>query len=96
MAAREGAEGFVGELFAGPLEVGGFGEQPLGDRQHRPSGLGHPDQALAIANEDLDPQFVLQRLDLLADSGLGGEERLGRRGHVQVAARDFGHIAELL
>ena len=54
------------------------------------------DQALAVADEDLDAELVLEGADLLGDAGLGGVQGLGGLGNVEAAARDFGEIAQLL
>ena len=49
-----------------------------------------------MTHEHLDPQLVLQGLDLLGDSGLRGMQRLGRLGDIQAAAGDFRQAAQLL
>jgi hypothetical protein len=58
--------------------------------------LGDGHQTLALAAEDLDPEFVLQLADLLGDARLGGEERLGRRRDIESLTRDLLDIAQLL
>src|SRR5688500_19524582 len=49
-----------------------------------------------VADEDLDAELVLEGADLLRYPRLGRVQGLGRFGHVQVPARDFGEAAELL
>jgi hypothetical protein len=78
----EGAELVVGELLARAAQVARLGEDALGDRHHRLAGLGDRHQALAVAHEDLDPELVLERADLLRHPGLGGVQGLGRLGNV--------------
>ena len=39
--------------------------------------LGHRNDTLAVADEHIDPEFLLQQPDLLADPRLRGEKRLG-------------------
>ena len=39
--------------------------------------LGHRNDTLAGADEHIDPEFLLQQADLLADPRLQGEKRLG-------------------
>ena len=60
----QGAELVVGELLAGAAQVARLGEDALGDRDHRLSGLGDRDQALA-AHEHFDAELVLEGADLL-------------------------------
>ena len=47
---------FLGDL----LEVAGIVQHALGDRQHGLARLGDRDDALAVAHEDLDTQFLFQ------------------------------------
>jgi hypothetical protein len=51
---------------------------------------------LAAAGKDLDPQFVFEQTDLLADAGLRGVKALSRRGDVEVMVRHFPDVAQLL
>ena len=54
------------------------------------------DNALAVAHQDFDPEFLLQQLDLLADSRLRGMQRVGRFCEIQTLPDGFAHIPELL
>jgi hypothetical protein len=67
-------------------------EDALGDPQDHPSRLGHIDDALAMADEDIHAQFVFQLADLLADPGLGGMECFGGLGQVQ---SPLGHLSKI-
>jgi hypothetical protein len=60
------------------------------------AGLGHALQALAMASEDLDAQFLFQLDDGLGDAGLRGMQRLRRLGEVQVAPHGFLNKLELM
>jgi hypothetical protein len=51
---------------------------------------------LPAAREDLNPQLVFKKANLLADPRLGSEERLRSGGHVQIVVCDFPDIAKLL
>ncbi len=87
------AELVVGEFLPGAAQVLGLGEDALGDLHHRLAGLGHGHQALAVADEYLHPELVLQGADLLRDPGLGGMQGLGGLRDVQAAARNLGKAA---
>jgi len=51
--------------------------------------LGQTQQALAAAHEDLDAEFVLEILDVLADTGLRRIQRVGDLGEVEFLAQCF-------
>jgi hypothetical protein len=98
MGRRDGqrAELVVRELLARAPQVLGLGEDALGDRHHRLARLGDRHQALAVADEYLDAELVLERADLLGHPRLGGMQGLGRLGDVEPAAGHLGEAAELL
>ena len=53
-------------------------------------------QALAVAREDVDTEFLFEQSDLFADSWLRGEKlRCGRRD-VQIVVGDLPDVAKLL
>ena len=54
------------------------------------------DQALAVADEDLHAELVLECADLLRNARLGGVQGLGTPRNVEVATGDFGKTAQLL
>ncbi len=58
--------------------------------------LGQSQKPLAPADEQLDAEFVFQILDVLAHPRLGGEQRAGDLGQVEVAADRFLDDAQLL
>ena len=53
-------------------------------------------QALALANEDSQPQLVLELADLLADSRLRGTQCLGCARHVETVVDDRAEVLQLL
>ena len=59
-------------------------------------GSVKPEQPLAAAHEDLDPQLVLEILDVFADAGLRGVERAGYLGQVEIAPHGLANDAQLL
>src|SRR6185312_11029278 len=58
--------------------------------------IGERREAPALPNEDRGAQLLLQPADLLGDPRLGGVQRVGSLGDVEVAARDLAHVAQLL
>ena len=92
----EGAELLVGELLAGAAQVVRLGEDALGDGDDRLARLGDGDEALAVAHEDVDPELLLQRPDLLRHPGLGRVQRVGGLRDVEAATGDFREISQLL
>ena len=59
-------------------------------------GWGYTGQALAVAGEYVDAEFLFQQTDLFADSWLGREKLRCSRRDVQVVVRDLPDIAKLL
>jgi hypothetical protein len=59
-------------------------------------GSVSPSRRLPLAHEDLDAEFVLEILDVLADARLRGEQRIGDFGQVEVLAHRFADDAQLL
>jgi hypothetical protein len=90
---RQGALLLVGEFLSGALQVAGFGEDALGDREHGLARLGDRGDALAVAHENLHAELVLEALDLLGDAGLGGMQGLGGGRDAQTAAHHLAGIA---
>jgi hypothetical protein len=72
------------------LDQGAVGELDDGLARRRDA-----DQLPAGTLEYLHAQLVFQLADLLADPRLGGEERVGGRGHVQIVPGDLGDVAKL-
>ena len=67
-----------------------------GDVENGLAGLGDGDDTLAVAHEDVGAQLLLQLLDLFADVGLRGVQRVGGIGNLQAASHDFIEITQLL
>ena len=44
------------------------------------AGLREPEQPLAATHEQLDAELVLEVLDMFADAGLRGQQRVGNFG----------------
>src|SRR5258706_6935300 len=86
----------LGELLADLLEVFGILQYPLGDVQDRFPRLGDGDDALAVADENIDAEFFFQAADLLADARLRGMQYLGRAREVKVLAGNFATVRQLL
>ena len=59
-------------------------------------GGRHARQVAAVTHEDLESEFVLEQLDLLADARLRGVQLLGRGGDVEAGLRDGCEITELV
>jgi hypothetical protein len=59
-------------------------------------GSVQPDDPLAVADKDADPEFQLKVRDVLADAGLRGVESFGDLGHVEIALQCFAQDADLL
>ena len=78
------------------MQVIHVGENPPGDVEHLAPGRGDVDDALAVAHKNCHPEFVLQRADLFGDPRLGGEQGLGRVGHIQPVALHLDDVAQLL
>ena len=86
----------AGEFFAYPLEVPGFTQDGAGDVQYLSARLADGHHALAVADEHLHAQFVLEQPDLLGNARLRGVQFFGGFGHVQSLAGHFDQIAQLL
>ena len=84
------------ELLGELLDVLGVEQHPLDDADQLLAGLCQSEQPLAAAHEQLDPQLVLEILDVLADAGLRGIESVGNIGQVELAAYGFANDAKLL
>ncbi len=61
-------------------DVGGFGEDDAGTFDHLTASHGDGVQALALAREQAEAEFIFQLLELLADAGLGGMDTFGGDG----------------
>ena len=95
MRGRNGEAPFVlfGELLADLLEVLDILQYPLRDLQDRLSGFGHGDDALAVADENIDAEFFLQAADLFADTGLRSMQNLRRVREIEILAGNFADVA---
>jgi hypothetical protein len=58
-------------------QVAGIDEHALDDLDGLLAGLGEAEQPLAAAHEQLDPQLVLEILDVLGDARLRGQQHVG-------------------
>ena len=59
-------------------------------------GSVRPADALAVAREDVDAQLFFQLDDGLGHPRLGGEQRLGGIGQVEILAHRFADEAQLM
>ena len=84
------------KFLGGLLEVLGIVQHALGDGKHGFARLGDGHDALAVAHEDLDTQFLLQLPDLLADAGLRGVQRAGGTRDIQSLTHDLVEVTQLL
>ncbi len=78
------------------LEVPRIVKHALRDGQNGFARLGDRDDALAVAHEDLNTQFLFQQFDLLADAGLRGVQRAGGIRDIQSLAHDLVEETQLL
>src|SRR5579859_1255256 len=85
-----------GELLPDLLEVVGVLEYALRDIQYRPARFRYRHDTLAVAHENIDPYFVFQAANLLADAGLRGMQDVRSGRQVEVLACNFADIAQLL
>lgn len=76
---------FFGDLF----EISRIMQHALGDCEDSFAWFGDGHDALAVAHEDLDAQFLFQQLDLFADAGLRRVQRPGSIGDLQTLPHDF-------
>ena len=83
-------------LLADALHVGDLAQDHVDRLEHLLAGLGDAAQALAVAHEQVDAQFLLELEDGLGDAGLRREQRLRGLGQVQVAAHGLLHETELV
>src|SRR5258708_24615953 len=67
-------------------------EDPQSPLDHLLTRRRYPRQVAPFAHEYLEPELVLEQLDLLAHTGLGGMQLLGSRGDVETA---LGHCSEI-
>ena len=84
------------DLLSRCLEVPAVGQVHFDAAQDRLTGFVDALEALAMAREDLDAEFLFQFDDGLGHARLRGVQRLGCLGQVQVASRCFLHEAELM
>ena len=84
------------ELIGEPFDVGGIEQDTVDDLRQLLAGLRQTQKPFAAAHEKLDPELVLQILDVLRNAGLGCVERVRNFGQVEIAAECFADNAELL
>jgi hypothetical protein len=87
---------WAGVFAAGLLQVFGLDQQAVDDLQDALARLGHAGQALAVAFENHDAQFVFQFADLARHARLRGEQGIGHFGQVEIAACRFADGPQLL
>ena len=71
------------------LDVGRVEQHALGDARQLFTGFRQPQQPLALAHEEVDAEFVLEILDVLADAGLRGVEGIGDFGEIAIPPNGF-------
>ena len=95
---RDGERAFVlvPELGADALDVLDLPQRAARGGDHGFAGRRDRREALAGANEDADPELVLELAHLLAHAGLRREQRCGGVRHVEAVVDDRAEIAQLL
>ena len=68
----------------------------FGDADDPAAGLGHLDDPVAAADEEIDPQLLLQQSDLLADAGLRGMQHGRRAREIEALPGNLAEVAELV
>ena len=71
-------------------------ERALGHRDDLAARFGEAHQARAVAHEKLDAEFLLEQPQLPAQARLRDVQRGGGARNVEVPARDFAEVAQLL
>jgi len=86
----------IAELLGQTLDVLRVEQHALDDSDQFLARIGQSEQALALAHEQLDTEFVLEILDVLADPGLRGKQRIRHLGEVEAAPNGFADDPQLL
>jgi hypothetical protein len=86
----------AGKLVGDAAQVLGIEQNAVDHLGQFLARLGQPEQTLATAHEDLDAEFVLEILDVLADAGLRGVQGGRHFGQVEVLAQRLADDAQLL
>ena len=86
---RQLAGVLAGELLGDAADVLRVEQHPFHYFQQFLAGLGHAEQALALAHENLNAQLVLKILDALADAGLRGVDGFRHLGQVEALTDGF-------
>ena len=84
------------ELVAHAADILHLVQHALRHLQDGRARLGHADQALAVALENLQAELFFQQLDLLADAGLGGMQILCRGGYIEPLPGHLSDVAQLV
>lgn len=93
---RQAAATLIAVLLGHLLDVVGQPQHLAGQLDDGLPRRGHPGQVLAAAGEDFHAQLVLEQTNLLGDPRLRGKQALRRGRHIEVVARHFPDIAQLL
>src|SRR3546814_11630382 len=67
------------DVCSSDLDILHLAHDTLGHLDNNTARFGNPDEALAVALKNLQPQLILKKLDLLAHSRLGSMQRFGSR-----------------
>ncbi len=86
----------LAQLRGGAANILHFPQDTGGARNDFLAGAGGPGQRTALALEQLKAQFLLQKLELPADSGLRRVQLARGRGYVEAVFMDCHQIAQLL
>jgi hypothetical protein len=86
----------VAELGRDALDVAGIHQHAIHHVGQLLPRLGEAEQALALADEQFEPELVFEILDVFRDTRLGGEQRVGHLGQVEIAAHRLVDDAQLL
>ena len=84
------------KLGAGTFQILGFTQNAFGNIEHHLTRLGDARKPLATSFENRYPQFILQQLHLLGDTGLRGEKGFRRLGNIKPLTLNFDDITQLL
>ena len=85
----------LAKLLGDVLDAVHIAQHALGVFEDALAGGGHFGQMLAVAQKHLHAQLLFQHADLLADAGLGCEQRLGGSSDVEAALGHFVDISQL-
>ncbi len=90
------AAGFSGIVLASLTQVFCLLQRSFNNLQNPFAGIGQDNQALAVTDEDIDPQFLFQFANLAAYPWLLIKQRARHFSQIEAAAAGFADRAQLL